>query len=67
MKISVEKREIQGKKVKNLRTNEKIPASVYGPKRSPINIQVDKKEFLKLLVITDFSILKFQERVHLKF
>lgn len=45
MKIKAQKREIQGKKVKSLRKQDMLPASVYGPKREPMMLTVDPKEF----------------------
>jgi large subunit ribosomal protein L25 len=48
MKLSVNKREIVGKKSKNLRKRDLIPGSVYGPNRASTNIQVDRKEFVKV-------------------
>lgn len=48
MKLQANKREITGKKVKNLRGNGVVPASVFGPTKKSENIQFDKKEFIKL-------------------
>ncbi len=45
MKITAKKRDVTGKKVKNLRQENLVPASVYGPKREPENIVIDPKEF----------------------
>lgn len=45
MKLKAEIREVLGKKVKRLRTQGLIPASVYGPGREPKNISVNAKEF----------------------
>lgn len=47
MKIKAEKREITGKKVKQLRNEMKVPAVVYGPERVSTNITLDKKSFTK--------------------
>ena len=48
MKLTANKRTIEGKKVKQLRTEGIVPASVYGPKRASQNIQINKKDFIKL-------------------
>lgn len=48
MKLKANKREITGKKVKNLRGEGLTPASVFGPTKKSENIQVDKKDFIKL-------------------
>lgn len=48
MKLEAQKREITGKKVKNLRSEGIVPATVFGPKKPSANVQVDKKEFIKL-------------------
>jgi large subunit ribosomal protein L25 len=48
MKLTVQKREITGKKVKNLRALGLVPATIFGPKRPSENIQIVKKDFLKL-------------------
>jgi len=48
MKISASKRELTGKKVKNIRKEGSVPGSVYGPNKASENIQVDKKELIKL-------------------
>lgn len=44
MKLKAQKREILGKKSKNLRKDGLVPASVFGPKRASTSIQVNKKE-----------------------
>ncbi len=49
MKLSVEKRTIKGKKVKNLLKIGMVPAVVYGKHiETPYSIKFDKKTFLKL-------------------
>jgi large subunit ribosomal protein L25 len=48
MKLAAKTREITGKKVKNLRAQGIVPATVYGPKRSSTNIQIDRKEASKI-------------------
>lgn len=46
MKLVAQKREISGKKVKSLRGEGLVPASVYGPKKKSENIQISKKDFI---------------------
>lgn len=48
MKLQANKREITGKKVKNLRSEGLTPASVFGPTKKSENIQINKKDFIKL-------------------
>lgn len=48
MKLAAKTREITGKKVKNLRAQGIVPATVYGPKRPSTNIQIDRKEASKI-------------------
>lgn len=48
MKLKAEKREIHGKKVKNIRSKGMLPASVYGPNRESLSLSVDTKDFEKL-------------------
>jgi large subunit ribosomal protein L25 len=48
MKLEAQKREITGKKVKNLRSEGLVPATVFGPKKPSENIQINKKDFIKL-------------------
>ncbi|MDQ6985946.1 MAG: 50S ribosomal protein L25 [Candidatus Dojkabacteria bacterium] len=48
MKLSVQNREITGKKVKHLRGQDIIPASVFGPGFEPRNVQVNRKELAKI-------------------
>lgn len=47
--LRVEKRELFGKKVKKLRAEGKIPANVYGKDMTSMAIQVEKKDFVKML------------------
>ena len=47
MQLKAEKREITGKKVKNLRLNDVIPAVLFEPKKDSINVQVDYNTFVK--------------------
>lgn len=48
LKLKVEKREIIGKKVKKLRRDNIIPATLYGAKIKPKSIQVKYKDFVSL-------------------
>lgn len=48
MKLKAAKREIKGKKVKNIRKQGFLPASVYGPERESLGLSVDTKDFEKL-------------------
>ena len=48
MKIKATKREIVGRKVKTLRNEGLLPASVYGPDRDSLSITIDDKEFKSL-------------------
>jgi large subunit ribosomal protein L25 len=48
MKINAQKRELTGKQVKTLRKNGVVPASIYGPNRTPVSVSVDEKEFAKI-------------------
>lgn len=55
MKLTAQKRELSGKKVKNLRKNGLIPASVFGPKKASSNLQVNTKDFSKLFKEVSFN------------
>lgn len=55
MVLKSQKRDIVGKKVKNLRKQNLIPASVYGPKQPTINLALDKKEFKALFKEVGFT------------
>lgn len=55
MKLTAKKREITGKKVKNLRAEGLIPATIFGPKRPSANIQVDRKEASKVFQEVGFN------------
>jgi len=48
MKLTAEKREVLGKKVKRLRQQGKLPAVVFGKEVGSIPITLDKREFLKV-------------------
>jgi large subunit ribosomal protein L25 len=45
MKLTAEKRDITGKKVKHLREDKKIPASIYGPGRESTSLILNPREF----------------------
>lgn len=55
MKLQANKREITGKKVKNLRSEGLVPASVFGPKKPSENVQFNKKDFIKLFKKVGFN------------
>lgn len=55
MKLEAQKREITGKKVKNLRSEGLVPASVFGPKKPSENVQFNKKDFIKLFKKVGFN------------
>jgi large subunit ribosomal protein L25 len=58
MKINAQKRDVTGKKVKNLRAEGKVPGTVYGPKFESTNVVVDAKELRKAykeLGLTNFA------------
>ncbi|MEO6728706.1 MAG: 50S ribosomal protein L25 [Candidatus Dojkabacteria bacterium] len=55
MKLAAHKREVSGKKVKNLREEGIVPASVYGPKKKSENIQIDKIAFIKAFKNVGFN------------
>jgi len=56
MELLAKKREIQGKKVKTLRTQKQIPASLYGRQRSPsLSIVVDEKSLLAAIKECGYS------------
>lgn len=46
--LTVQKRDIIGKKVKNLRKEDLIPAVLYGPKMRPSSVSIDYKSFEKV-------------------
>ena len=48
MKLKAQKREVVGKKVKNIRNQGLVPASVYGPKRDNENIKIESRDFRKI-------------------
>lgn len=46
--LTTNKRELTGKKVKQLRRQGQVPAVVFGPKQEPANVTVDEKTFRKI-------------------
>ncbi|MBN2198025.1 50S ribosomal protein L25 [Candidatus Wolfebacteria bacterium] len=61
MELQVKKREILGKKVKNLRKENLIPAELYGHGRENIHLSVPSKEFSKILKeVGENAILKLK-------
>lgn len=48
MVLKAQSREVVGKKVKNLRAQNMVPASVYGPKQQSLNLALPKLDFIKL-------------------
>ncbi len=55
MKLEAKRRVIVGKKVKNLRRESSVPASIYGPKKQSENIQVDTKKFAEVFKKVGFN------------
>ena len=55
MKLKAKKREITGKKVKQLRSNGEIPASVFGPNMETINLSVNPKEFKTIFSKVEYN------------
>ncbi|MCA9386938.1 50S ribosomal protein L25 [Candidatus Dojkabacteria bacterium] len=55
MKLTAQKRTLVGKKVKNLRAEGIVPATIYGPKRESENIQFNEKDFEKAFEKSGFS------------
>lgn len=55
MKLSANKRETVGKKVKKLRREGLTPAAVFGSHRASTNIQFNTKEFLKIFKEVGFN------------
>lgn len=49
--LAASKREIVGKKVKQLRRQGMIPAVLYGPGAEPMNLTVDQRELRRVLAI----------------
>jgi large subunit ribosomal protein L25 len=60
-KLHAAAREIHGKQVKQIRSEGKIPAVLFGPKRESLNVLVDKKELVSVFKIAGYSsIIDFQ-------
>lgn len=55
MKITVQKREVLGKKSKTLRSQDLVPGVVFGPNIQPQNVQVDRKELVTLYKKVGYS------------
>lgn len=55
MVLKAQLREVVGKKVKNLRAQNMVPASVYGPKQPSLNIALPKLDFIKLYKEVGYS------------
>jgi len=55
MVLKAQSREVVGKKVKNLRAQNMVPASVYGPKQPSLNIALPKLDFIKLYKEVGYS------------
>lgn len=55
MVLKAQSREVVGKKVKNLRAQNMVPASVYGPKQPSLNIALPKFDFIKLYKEVGYS------------
>jgi len=55
MLLKVQKRDLTGKKVRFLRRENKIPASVYGPDTKPFNVVVGLKSFHELYKNVGYS------------
>jgi large subunit ribosomal protein L25 len=53
--LKATKREITGKKVKNIRKDGKLPAVIFGPSREALNIELNPKEFAKLFTQVGYS------------
>lgn len=55
MVLKAQSREVVGKKVKNLRAQNMVPASVYGPKQPSLNLALPKLDFIKLYKEVGYS------------
>ena len=55
MLIKANKRDLTGKKVKQLRREKKLPAVLYGPNRASTNITIDPLEFNRLFKDVGYS------------
>jgi len=57
LQLNAEKRDVFGKKLKNFRKQEKLPAVLYGKGKKTASIFVDSKEFKKIWKKTGESTL----------
>lgn len=57
MNLKATKRELLGKKVKQMRKEGAVPASIYGPKREAVSLSVSPREFKKLFDSVGYSTL----------
>lgn len=55
MQLKVTKRELTGSKVKHLRREGQLPASVYGPEIKPVNVVMSTKDFKNLFKQAGYS------------
>ena len=55
MKITVQKRELLGRKAKTLRSHDLVPGVVFGPNIQPQNVQVSRKELVTLYKKVGYS------------
>jgi large subunit ribosomal protein L25 len=55
MVLKAQSREVVGKKVKNLRAQNMVPASVYGPKQPSLNLALPKLDFINLYKEVGYS------------
>lgn len=55
MKLTSHKRTLIGKQSKALRKQNLVPGVLFGPKRESTNVQVDKKDLLKLFKTVGYS------------
>lgn len=55
MKLKAQKRSLVGKKVRNLRNEGIVPATIYGPLIDSYSIQFDEKEFKKVFDKVGFN------------
>lgn len=55
MLFKAKTREVTGKKVKVYREKGLVPASIYGPKRKPLNLLIEASSFKKFLEKVGFS------------
>lgn len=56
-KLLAQSREITGKKVKNLRAQDLVPAVAFGPKLAPTNISLPVKDFTRIFKTAGYNTL----------